>query len=67
MSGQESEQPRRFPEGVDLVAKGKCPLKCEVMMACVVCSYGHFLECHYPQTCKEANCSHYQREGDPLA
>jgi len=25
------------------------------------CAYGHMTECHYPQTCREANCSHMDR------
>ena len=29
---------------------------------CMFCSYGHMLECHYPFTCDEAECSHYQQE-----
>ena len=28
------------------------------------CMTGHLLECHYPQSCEEANCSHYQAEGE---
>ena len=47
---------RTFPEGIELIVKGNCPLGCEVWIACLVCSYGHFLECHYPLRCKEAKC-----------
>lgn len=26
------------------------------------CRTGHMTECHYPQTCQEAECSHYEAE-----
>lgn len=32
------------------------------MMSCMFCPYGHMLECHYPMTCEEAECDHYQIE-----
>lgn len=28
-------------------------------MRCMFCPYGHMLDCHYPFTCDEAECSHY--------
>ena len=28
--------------------------------ACMVCPTGHMTECHYPYSCWEAECSHYQ-------
>lgn len=28
------------------------------MMAAFFCPTGHMLECHYPQTCAQAKCSH---------
>jgi hypothetical protein len=34
---------------------------CAHPMAPTFCPYGHMLECHYPHTCEEAGCSHYQR------
>jgi len=36
------------------------------MLAAMFCTYGHMLECHYPQTCSEAECSHLARYRDPL-
>jgi len=27
-------------------------------MQCMFCSYGHMVECHYPLSCDEAQCSH---------
>ncbi len=41
---------------------GQCPLGEANPMACMFCRYGHMMECHYPQTCSEAECSHYQSE-----
>ena len=32
------------------------------LMAAFFCPTGHMLECHYPMTCSEAECEHYQRE-----
>ncbi len=34
------------------------------MMAAFFCSYGHMLECHFPMTCEEADCSHLARYRD---
>jgi len=34
------------------------------LMAAMFCPYGHMTECHYPMTCTEAECSHYQAEMD---
>lgn len=28
------------------------------------CMTGHLLECHYPYSCEEVNCSHFQAEGE---
>lgn len=35
--------------------------KCETPLAALLCLTGHMLECHYPLTCEQANCSHFQR------
>ncbi len=29
-------------------------------MTCMFCGRGHMMECHYPKTCREANCSKYR-------
>ncbi len=50
------------PAGIDLVSTGKCPTAGMTPMACMLCPYGHMLECHYPYTCEEAECHHYQQE-----
>jgi hypothetical protein len=30
-------------------------------MQAMMCAYGHMLECHYPKTCREAQCEHSKR------
>lgn len=52
----------RFTPGLELIRLGKCPLRARSPVACWACSYGHASECHYPDTCAEAQCSHYERE-----
>lgn len=34
--------------------------RCPDLIASLFCQTGHMLECHYPMSCKEAQCSHYQ-------
>jgi len=48
--------------GATKIATGSCPLGGANPMACMFCAYGHMTECHYPLTCEEAKCSHYQQE-----
>lgn len=49
-------------QGITKIANGECPAGASSPLACSFCPYGHMLECHYPQTCEEAKCSHYQQE-----
>ena len=35
---------------------------CPTRWAAFFCMTGHMLECHYPMSCQEAECSHYERE-----
>lgn len=49
-------------QGITKIANGECPTGASSPMACMFCPYGHMTECHYPQTCEEAKCSHYQQE-----
>jgi hypothetical protein len=44
------------------ISKGECPLGQTSPMACMYCEYGHMTECHHPNTCEEAECSHYQAD-----
>lgn len=48
--------------GVVKIYTGNCPINAFSPMACMFCEFGHMTECHYPQTCSEAECSHYQQE-----
>ncbi len=48
--------------GIGLIYRGQCPRGLTHPHACMFCAYGHMLDCHYPKTCEEANCSHYQQE-----
>ena len=50
--------------GVGRMDRGECPIGCINTMGCMFCQYGHMLECHYPLTCSEADCSHYQADED---
>lgn len=59
---RELEANSRFPTGIGRIARGECPIGGVLPMACMLCSYGHMLECHYPMTCEEARCSHYQSD-----
>jgi hypothetical protein len=56
------EKNSRFPTGVGRIERNECPSGAFNPMVCMTCSYGHMLECHYPYTCEEAECSHYRRE-----
>jgi hypothetical protein len=51
----------RYPSGIGKVDRGECPLDYHVPSACMICLCGHMLECHYPMSCEEAKCSHYER------
>lgn len=47
--------------GATKTMRGECPLGGANPMACMFCHFGHMTECHYPATCEEAKCSHYQQ------
>ncbi len=53
------EAKSRFPTGVELIERGECPRHGPTPMSCMFCVYGHMLECHYPYTCDEVECSHH--------
>ena len=36
--------------------------RCSMPGQSMLCSYGHMLECHYPMTCEEAHCTHYEAQ-----
>jgi hypothetical protein len=47
-----------YPAGIELVQSGRCPNGAMSPIACMFCSSGHMLECHYPMDCQEAQCFH---------
>lgn len=57
---KEIEAHSRFPTGAGKIERGKCELGARNPITCMFCSCGHMLECHYPQTCEEARCSHWE-------
>jgi len=59
---EEMEKNSRFPTGILTIERRECKVGGLNPMACMICSYGHMLECHYPHTCEEAECSHYLRD-----
>ncbi len=58
----ELEKNSRFPTGIGRIEGGECEAGALNPMACMFCPYDHMLECHYPYTCEEAECSHYEQE-----
>jgi len=57
---KEIEANSGFPTGIGKIERGECELGARSPMACMFCTFGHMLECHYPHTCEEARCSHYE-------
>jgi hypothetical protein len=54
--------PREYPQGLGLIQRGACPIEATNPIACWFCPYGHATECHHPMDCREAQCSHYERD-----
>lgn len=52
----------KYEPGLVRIKTGTCPMKSSHPMSCMFCMCGHMLSCHYPMTCEEAECDHYQRE-----
>jgi len=48
--------------GAVKTSTGQCPMGGTSPMACMFCQFGHMTDCHYPLTCEQANCSHFQEE-----
>lgn len=59
---KEIEAHSRFPTGIGRIERGECPRGFRSLMACILCPNGHLLECHFPHTCEEVECSHYRQE-----
>ncbi len=47
-----------MPEYLPALENPKCV--CPNLMAAMFCTTGHMLECHYPMSCSEAECSHWE-------
>ena len=47
--------------GISGNEKCVCPSPIHAM----ACPWGHMTECHYPQDCEEALCSHFLQSADP--
>jgi hypothetical protein len=62
MDVEELEKLTGKPTGIGKTSRGECERGGTSPMACMLCPYGHMLECHYPLTCEEARCSHYERD-----
>lgn len=54
----------KYEPGVAKIRALKCPRHTVHPISCMFCPYGHMLACHYPMTCEEAECEHYQQEMD---
>jgi hypothetical protein len=59
---EECEKQLGHATGIGAITRGQCPRGMASPAGCMFCPYGHMLDCHYPKTCKEANCGHYQIE-----
>lgn len=57
---EELEKVSGKPTGIGMISRGECPMGAMFPTGCMFCPYGHMLECHYPQTCEQAECSHYK-------
>ena len=57
-----AERELRHAIGIGLITRGECPLGARAPTACMLCRFGHLMDCHHPKTCEQANCSHYQSE-----
>lgn len=51
----------KYEPGMVKIKTGTCPLKAVNLMACMFCSMGHLLECHFPKNCEEAQCQHLSK------
>ena len=59
---KEIEEQSPFPTGIGKIERGECCRGFLTPIACMFCPNGHMLECHFPHTCEEAQCSHYEQE-----
>lgn len=50
-----------FEPGLIKINEGRCPIEAVNPIACWFCHFGHATECHYPDDCQTAECSHLER------
>jgi hypothetical protein len=55
------------PGGDDEATRADPNCQCTTVAAALLCRTGHLLECHFPQSCESAQCSHWQRNQEPAA
>jgi predicted DNA-binding protein YlxM (UPF0122 family) len=58
----EAEKQLGHATGIGKIDRRECPLHKSSPGSCTYCSFGHMLDCHYPKTCEQAQCSRYQKE-----
>ncbi len=51
----------KFIPGLVLIKIGECPRNAFFPSACFFCPTGHLLECHFPDDCEKAQCSHLSK------
>ncbi len=51
----------KYEPGLVRIKTGTCPMKGSNPMSCMFCPVGHMLECHWPNNCEKARCSHLSK------
>lgn len=52
----------KYEPGIIKIKTGTCPMNGKNPMSCMFCPTGHLLECHWPNDCATANCSHLSKD-----
>ena len=61
MSWDRVEPAPPYEPGIARIKEARCPRGATRLLDCLFCPEGHISECHYPQRCQEAQCSHLER------
>lgn len=53
----------KFEPGIVKIKTGTCPMNSNNihLLSCMFCQKGHLLECHFPDDCATAKCSHLSK------
>ena len=53
----------KYEPGIVKIKNGSCPMNANNIhpLSCMFCPTGHLLECHFPDTCEKAQCSHVSK------